>query len=703
MKRINVNGVDLDLYLDDKINLNITLNDISDISTRNSTYSNTIKIPRTANNVEVFEFLGVLGNTSTKPYEKVRCDYYVNDLPIINNGYLQITKTTEDEFSIVIYDGVIDLQERIKGKYISELEFLDLYIHNRNTTLVVNSLDNTEGYIYAFQQNIEGGALNDLSSVTTNYLMPSFFVKTIFTQIFTEAGYTVAGDLFDDEEFASEVFSMGSGVSDDIIDFRIVFPKMLQSDFIKDVLNRYAQIIKVDSNNHIEFRKLDSILDGQDGRVDLTNKLINIKDESYNITYSQRNLFTWSYENELETAGDGYLYVNNETINSEKTSYTSPFDFNTNGYPYRFSTEIDVFETIPIIPLMEASINEDTGEEEFKILKYKSGLFKLNRSNENFKIRDNKDSAYQTVINKDVLLTIEDVDHQYYLNSNYTRYQHVLNSYKILTVSLNYNTIDVHNVDFFKIYYLQQTGNYYYLNKLQYDTYNVTATLTQINGVTETNDVIIPPSNSTIIITDVNSYSANPPFTFTNGLITNYSFDYLPTNVVITYEELDGPSGTPTGIVFTDVIDVNSNIHNQPFPYGLEGCGYWKVTITDIDNNIQSNSYQIFIDCDDDTTNDIQSIDVISHFYETDYSQPITKKDVGYRFNNFTPTNAVMKIQGYNTVTQQEIGGATYHNLTLLTPDTEHTLYDITVPSSYGFYKVTVTTDVITDSVIIFL
>ena len=44
------------------------INDLFSLDTRQTNYTNTIKIPRTPTNIENFDFLGIVGNESQIPY-----------------------------------------------------------------------------------------------------------------------------------------------------------------------------------------------------------------------------------------------------------------------------------------------------------------------------------------------------------------------------------------------------------------------------------------------------------------------------------------------------------------------------------------------------------------------------------------------------------------------------------------------------------
>jgi hypothetical protein len=88
-ERIIIDGEYLDLYPNESINLNIQINNISDITTRNSSYTNSLNIPRTAKNQRLLGYVGVMGNTTNVPYRLLRCRYLRDTITVLYNGYLQ--------------------------------------------------------------------------------------------------------------------------------------------------------------------------------------------------------------------------------------------------------------------------------------------------------------------------------------------------------------------------------------------------------------------------------------------------------------------------------------------------------------------------------------------------------------------------------------------------------------------------------------
>ena len=211
-QKLYLNNKLVDLPEGGKITRKLQVGDIGDISKRNSNFSYTFKLPMTANNVQILDMLGTLGNTSRKPYERVRADYTVDTLPLVNNGYAVI-KSTGKDYDVNIFDGSIDLVERLSGKKLNELNFADLN-HFLSTSTVVGSLSNEDGYIYG----IGDFGLNTGGSIyKTENLAPSLYVHTIWKKIFEEANIDYNGDFFtQNTNFLTEVITPVKGY--DVID-----------------------------------------------------------------------------------------------------------------------------------------------------------------------------------------------------------------------------------------------------------------------------------------------------------------------------------------------------------------------------------------------------------------------------------------------------------------------------------------------------
>lgn len=189
----------------------IQIGEIGDISSRKSTFSYSVKIPRTANNNKILEMLGVIGNTSRKPYESIRADYIVDGLPLVSNGNA-IIKETSGVFELNIFDGLINLSDRLSGKKMAALQFSDLD-HYLTTQTYIDSFSNTEGYIYAIA-DFGLGIATDIKVETQSV---SIYAHTLFRKIFEQNGINLVGDFFTTNlKYLTEVVTPSKGY--DIVD-----------------------------------------------------------------------------------------------------------------------------------------------------------------------------------------------------------------------------------------------------------------------------------------------------------------------------------------------------------------------------------------------------------------------------------------------------------------------------------------------------
>lgn len=184
----------------------IQIGEIGDVSSRKSSFSYSHKLPRTSHNTRVLDMLGVSGNTSRKPYENVVADYIVDGITLVSNGYVVIDSTGE-YFEINIYNGIIDLTERLKGLKLSDLELSD-FDHVLTSQGYIDSFDNTEGYIYC----LGNFGLGVSSLIKVEEQAPCLYVHTVFRRIFEMAGVNLIGGFFENNpNYLTEVITPSRG------------------------------------------------------------------------------------------------------------------------------------------------------------------------------------------------------------------------------------------------------------------------------------------------------------------------------------------------------------------------------------------------------------------------------------------------------------------------------------------------------------
>ena len=146
--KLNLNG-------DEPISLNISIQDIKDISKRNSTFSQNFTIPADKNNNILLNHIFNIGSDSSfDPRKKTPC-FLLNDTIPVFSGQFQLIKINISNknvisYECVMYGDVVDLTTSLGESLLTDLDFSELN-HNRSGENIINSwYDDTKtlGYYY---------------------------------------------------------------------------------------------------------------------------------------------------------------------------------------------------------------------------------------------------------------------------------------------------------------------------------------------------------------------------------------------------------------------------------------------------------------------------------------------------------------------------------------------------------------------------
>ncbi|GLB47766.1 hypothetical protein [Neptunitalea lumnitzerae] len=173
------------LDVDDATKISETkqINDFFEISDRQTSYTNTFKLPKTARNTTIFSGHSIPGITSLTPYQLHKVSVCRNGIPTIQNG-LGYLKETTDAYSLYVYSDVVDLFDTVADKKLADLN-LSMYNHTLTQSTFLDSFQRTSGYIYPMA---DYGKL-DNGIVEWNYTVPAVFIKSLWDKIFQEAGF----------------------------------------------------------------------------------------------------------------------------------------------------------------------------------------------------------------------------------------------------------------------------------------------------------------------------------------------------------------------------------------------------------------------------------------------------------------------------------------------------------------------------------
>ncbi len=111
----------------DKISLNLQVNDIAELKDRQASYSQSIALPRTAHNENVFAFAFDLQTQNNVPYKYYDCRLLINDINVLGNeSVLLIDEITQNEINIQILGNNAGLLTKMQDTLITDLQFDDL-------------------------------------------------------------------------------------------------------------------------------------------------------------------------------------------------------------------------------------------------------------------------------------------------------------------------------------------------------------------------------------------------------------------------------------------------------------------------------------------------------------------------------------------------------------------------------------------------
>lgn len=208
--KINDNNVYLDVYDDIPISLNYNIADISNIESKNSSYSKTITLPDSKVNRDAFKQIFQLNSDSQfDPTRKSRC-WILKDTVVQFEGNLQLTNVTYDNnfnvngYEAVIYSDNDGFYLNIGEKYLTDLN-LTMYDHTYDYPDIINSFTASydNGYYYPlidYNLNLSRGKFRFNNYKITD-IYPAVYVKAIIDEIFLEAGYNYTSDFFNSPEY----------------------------------------------------------------------------------------------------------------------------------------------------------------------------------------------------------------------------------------------------------------------------------------------------------------------------------------------------------------------------------------------------------------------------------------------------------------------------------------------------------------------
>lgn len=216
--KLIVNGVELDLSENIAVPLNLSISDVKEPEKRKRSYSKSIKLEGTSNNMAFFLSAYSLSmdvenssNVSFDPQIRNSCEFYKNDL-LIFKGKLKLNEVIIQDknyyFDCTLFSDVVDIFSKLKDKKLNELDW-SAYDHNLTRTNVINSWSSSVkffgvdranfgsdtngyqpqsfGYIYPIVDYGFQKYNNSPTTFRTNQLYPFVYVKEAIIKTLNEA------------------------------------------------------------------------------------------------------------------------------------------------------------------------------------------------------------------------------------------------------------------------------------------------------------------------------------------------------------------------------------------------------------------------------------------------------------------------------------------------------------------------------------
>ena len=203
-----------ELYINDKlvhlsdnalIGITYCANNIGELQNRNSTFSNTIKVPITQHNKVILDWANLVNSASILPYRKLKATYIENGVEIVSNGTGVITSVDDNFFNINIVSGNFDLSELLGDVSVGEL-YGDEFIYWNKDTITSSNYGQKPHIFPIIDWNSDSNEFFTKSlEIKCDFLPPALIVKDIFKKIENYVKFSFTGSYIQSNDHAKMI------------------------------------------------------------------------------------------------------------------------------------------------------------------------------------------------------------------------------------------------------------------------------------------------------------------------------------------------------------------------------------------------------------------------------------------------------------------------------------------------------------------
>jgi hypothetical protein len=508
MTEVFINNNRLDL-VDKSVSQTFQINDIGNLDTRQTSYTNSFKVPKTPNNIRLFNGLSFVGkyhevdlDSEQFPYGTPQARIVENGIELLSNGYAVVSDSGSNYYSINIYGNEKTFFEKLK-EYTLQDVFPETIITYSASGLSSHVLS-TDNFIFSilsynpdtrtrYRDEAIGYLTPHRFEIWTERSTPQFYVKDLFQNLFNFLGYSVNHNLHSNSNFQRLLINASKGVSSfeinygDDFDLKQVAPTLRLNKFLSEIMYRFGLLIKINERTKtVHFKNIDELITGN-GIVDWSKKFHSFQKETYKLSnYGILNYF--KYQDDVETKSPvnaaiirppnellGSFVINNKNLQKEKTVITSLFkkprysrEYWTNYVVYGLLYFDTPYSDGHLLDFAEYTVDENGDVSGFTESFEPSLLYRTTIPRPLGYSFRKPDGTYE-VYHKTYCYKADylETNFQDYIDNYYQEFIKLLNHTQVINAIINLNTIDIYNLDFFKKVYIKQLGGEFYLNKVK--------------------------------------------------------------------------------------------------------------------------------------------------------------------------------------------------------------------------------------------
>ncbi len=261
---------------------------------------------------------------------------------------------------------------------------------------------------------------------------------------------------FDITSLTGSIYELSYG---QLVDFSLYTPETKQTDFLKDVMQRFGLVFRNTTGKEYEFKQIESILNDYDNAEDWSSKYVGNEDEGYVLgSFAKKNFM--NFQNGRFNSGSANFQIDDYFLEPEKDVVTSIYFIGQSLLSINSALLMDV----PIRTLNGAFGFANIENNEIDLFIYDLTYRNIDLFTEYL----NEGGSLQDITTQDLtpFLSINFTNFATYINNSYKAYIRLLNDSVVRTDYYNLSLKDIINLDFFKLKYNKHLGHYYYLNKV---------------------------------------------------------------------------------------------------------------------------------------------------------------------------------------------------------------------------------------------